>query len=150
LAPSDILEAVAHGPSVAATVFGRRSLLLDGRVLVDVIPETEKHLILGRATDNNGVVRYLWPPDFTDFPCWAGEWNDECEGWFNRRWEEIHAMGGAVPKSLSTWKDARKYNRRDKAPWKELLPSALDILFEHTKSRWDGRRAVDIVLPEVL
>jgi hypothetical protein len=93
-----IMEAATSGPSVAATAFGRRDECLEGFAFIDAPSKQEEALVLGAVNFGAGM-RFLWPSEeiFRGLSCWSGEWNAECEHWFQSRWNAICSPDGAMP-----------------------------------------------------
>jgi hypothetical protein len=146
---SAIMQAAAKGPSAAATVFGRRDDCLEGFAFVDAPSKHEIAIVLGEVSLGKGA-RSLWPSEevFRGLTCWQGEWNAECEQWFQKRWNAICSPDGAMPERQGYWKRQQRWGRQDRQDWQSTFQEAADVFTDITQMSWNGRKVTKVELPE--
>lgn len=151
LGPPTLMQSAAQGFSVAATCYGRHQpVRSDSPILVE---ESSSHyevsLILGMTTIG-GCSKWLWPPDdvFKTLHCWTGEWNEECEGWFQTKLKGVKA--GAQPRTRFQWQRDSRFGRRDHVDHVKAIAPALTLFRSASGCSWDGLNVRDIILPETL
>jgi hypothetical protein len=152
IAGQALIQNAADGPSIAATLFGRRGECLDGSAFVDAPSAREIAVLLGEVSLRGDGARFLWPPaePFRFSNVWRGEWNADCEHWFQTRWDELCSPNGVMPKRQGEWRRLWRYGRRDRKDWQASSNEAVDIFVTTTQRRWNGLRVADILLPETL
>jgi hypothetical protein len=143
LGPPTLMQSAAQGFSVAATCYGRHQpVQSNSPILVEELPAHEISLILGMTTIGESV-KWLWPPDdvFKALKCWTGEWNADCENWFQAKLQAVRS--GASPRTRVNWQRDSRYGRRDRVDHVKATAPAL-TLFHSTRS-WDGLACKDIM-----
>ena len=145
-----ILQAAAKGPFI--TFIHDQHESPDGLIVGKAPSEHETAIVLGHVSLSGDTVRSLWPTEdiFRTFVCWQGEWNEQCEYWFQERWKSIVSPRGEMPKRQSEWKRMSRYGRRDRVDWICSLQTAYEGFMEATGNQWNGHRITDIVFPESL
>lgn len=145
-----IMQTAAEGPSAAATVFGRRDDCLEGFAFVDAPSKEDIAVVLGEVSLGTGT-RSLWPSEevFRGLTCWQGEWNKECEHWFQKRWDALCSASAAMPERQGYWKRQQRWGRRDRQDWQSAFQEAAHVFADVTLKHWNGCKVTNIELAEL-
>jgi hypothetical protein len=95
-------------------------------VLIEELSPYEISVVLGMKMVD-GAPKWLWPPDdlFKNLTCSTGEWNEECERWFQAK---LTVLQSAV--SVHTyhwWERDSRFGRRDRVDHVKASMPALTL-----------------------
>jgi hypothetical protein len=141
--PPQLFQAVTDGPSPSATAWGQYDEIQGPSLVIDGANRYELPILLGHA---HRTQRYLWPPKdcIDDLICWAGEWDEEAEAWFQERLYAIRA--GADPMTKSDWEEQR-HRRNDALHQKASFNSAFTLFSGSSEGSWNGKAIREISYP---
>lgn len=139
--PPHLFQAVAAGPSIAATAWGQYDEIQGPLLITEAASKYELAILLGEAQETS---KSLWPSliHFHNLPFWSGEWNPAAELWFLRRLSAIRA--GAEPRSDEDW----ERDGRNDDTLSPDLDSAFTLFTNSSSGSWNKKAICDILLSE--
>jgi hypothetical protein len=140
--PPHLFQAVAAGPSLAATAWGQYDEIQGPLLITEAASKYELAILLGEAHETS---KSLWPSliRFHNLPFWSGEWNPAAELWFLGRLSAIRA--GAEPRSDEDWE---RDGRNDTDTLSPDLDSAFTLFTNSSSGSWNKKAICDILLSE--
>lgn len=115
LAAPSLLDSVLSNVSSGVSMFGRHASPGPPGLVVESLEAMEQQLVLG-GIEQQSALRFLWPPPAQFERCFGfyGEWNAECETWFQSHLASLNTFRPLTPhrwdRHLSQFRSDQRLN----------------------------------------